>query len=121
MSSLRPYSSNIFKNKSNKKKIPLIKALSDIYSPKINNTFSKTLSKTPTPLRFLKEKSNIFAKSNENLDLLNLIIKSSPNQYNQKKINEEDFTEPKEEKMLINKQNEESNKFEEKQKIIKKN
>jgi len=87
MSSLRPYSSNIFKNKSNKKKIPLIKALSDIYSPKINNTFSKTLSKTPTPLRFLKEKSNIFAKSNENLDLLNLIIKSSPNQYNQKKIN----------------------------------
>ena len=37
------------------------------------------------------------------------------------KINEEDFTEPKEEKMLINKQNEEKHKFEAKSKVHKNN
>ena len=37
------------------------------------------------------------------------------------KINEEDFTEPKEEKMLINKQNEEKHKFEAKPKAHKNN
>ena len=80
MNSQRPYSSNIFKGKPLQKKLKLMKVLNNNDMPQINNTYSRT--RHPTSLRLYKEKSNIFAKSNENFDLLNLMIKSSPNQYN---------------------------------------
>ena len=85
MKSHRPYSSNIFKGKPLQKKLKLMKVLNNNDMPQINNTYSRT--RPPTSLHLYKEKSNIFAKSNENFDLLNLMIKSSPNQYNRKKIN----------------------------------
>ena len=85
MKSHRPYSSNIFKGKPLQKKLKLMKVLNNNDMPQINNTYSRT--RPPTSLHLYKDKSNIFAKSNENFDLLNLMIKSSPNQYNRKKIN----------------------------------
>ena len=85
MKSHRPYSSNIFKGKPLQKKLKLMKVLNNNDIPQINNTYSRT--RPPTSLHLYKDKSNIFAKSNENFDLLNLMIKSSPNQYNRKKIN----------------------------------
>ena len=85
MNSHRPFSSNLFKGKSLQKKLKLMKVLNNSEMPQINNTYSRT--RPPTSLHLYKEKSNIFAKSNENFDILNLMIKSNPNQYNQKKIN----------------------------------
>ena len=85
MSSHRPFSSNSFKGKNFHKKLKIMKILSNANLPKVNNTVSK--SRPTTSLRLLKENSNIYAKSNENLDILNLMIKSNPNQYNQEKIN----------------------------------
>ena len=86
MNSHRPFSSNMFKiNKLPNRKL-MMKVFSNDKLPNMNNnTF--TISRPKTTLHLLKEKSDIFAKSNENLDLLNLLIKSSPNQYNPKKIN----------------------------------
>ena len=81
----RPFSSNTFKGTNFRKKIHIMKILNKNNFQKINNTFNKHRPKTS--LHLLKEKSNIFAKSNDNLDIVNLMIKSSPNQYNQKKIN----------------------------------
>ena len=85
MSSHRPFSSNSFKGKNIHKKLKIMKILSNANLPKLNNTVSK--SRPTTSLRLLKENSNIYAKSNDNLDVLNLMIKSNPNQYNQEKIN----------------------------------
>ena len=84
MKSHRPFSSNAFKGKPVKRKLHIIKALSNNNFQINDNTFTKNRPKTS--LKLLKEKSNIFAKSNDNLDLINLMIKSSPNQYNPKRI-----------------------------------
>ena len=61
----------------------------------------------------IKKKLNNDNKDKEKDKLNEELIKN--------KINEEDFTEPKEEKMLINKQNEEKHKFEAKPKVHKNN
>jgi hypothetical protein len=84
MNSHRPFSSNAFKNNKLPKRKFIMKVFNDKL-PNMNNTFTRPRPKTT--LRLLKEKSDIFAKGNENLNLLNLMIKSSPNQYNPKKIN----------------------------------
>ena len=85
MNSHRPFSSNAFQNNKLPKRKIMMKVFSNDKLPKMNNTFTR--KRPNTTLRLLKEKSDILAKSNENLDLLNLMIKSSPNQYNPKKIN----------------------------------
>ena len=84
MNSHRPFSSNAFKNNKLPKRKFIMKVFNDKL-PNMNNTFTRPRPKTT--LRLLKEKSDIFSKGNENLNLLNLMIKSSPNQYNPKKIN----------------------------------
>ena len=85
INSHRPFSSNSYKGKHFHKSLKILKNLSNANLPKVNNTFSKT--RPPTSLHLLKGNSNIYAKSNENLDVLNLMIKSNPNQYNPEKIN----------------------------------
>ena len=90
----RPFSSNPLKNKKISKKMRLYNALNNsnfirklpsfISNNKINT--SKTLH-LKTSSQFLNN-TNILNNSKENsLDLLNLIIKSNPNQYNYQKIN----------------------------------
>ena len=85
MDSHRPFSSNLFKGKPLQKKLKLMKVLNNNDMPQINTTYSRI--RPSTSLHLYKEKSNIFARSNDNFDILNLMIKSSPNQYNRKKIN----------------------------------
>ena len=84
MNTHRPFNSSAFKGDKIPKRKFIMKVLSNGSLPNLNNTFSK--SRPKTSLRFLKEKSDFFSKSNEKLDIINLMIKSSPNQYNQKKI-----------------------------------
>ena len=84
MSTHRPFSSKIFKVDKLPKRKYIMKVLSNSDLPKLNNTFSKIRPKTS--LRFFKEKSDIMSRNNQDLDIINLMIKSCPNQYNQKKI-----------------------------------
>ena len=92
MNSHRPFSSNPIKSNNFKKNKFMMKVLSHHEIPSINNSFLRARPKTS--FRLLKEKSDIFPNRNDNLDVLNLMIKSSPNQYDPKKINKK--------KMIIN-------------------
>ena len=85
MQTHRPFSSNAFKAKHFRKMVLKMKYINNVQIPKINLTYSKSPHETAYHLK--KSTSDIIYKSNENLDLLNLMIKSSPNQYNTKKIN----------------------------------
>ena len=93
----RPLSSNIFKNKKFIKKKSLInnalnnsnfvRKLSTFNSySNINNSYSIIHPKTS--LQNIKINNIIKNSSENNLDVLNLIIKNSPNQYNYQKINQ---------------------------------
>ena len=82
----RPFSSNPFKSKDQKKslRIRLNSAINDLDRNRrfntINNRFRPKTS-------FQKGKLNLFSKNEEQkLDVLNLIIETNPNQYNSKKI-----------------------------------
>ena len=86
MSSHRPFSSNVRKSSNFKKSKFMVKVLSNHEMPSITNSLLNN-SRPKTSFRLMKEKSDIFPKRNDHLDLLNLMIKSSPNQYDQKKIN----------------------------------
>ena len=81
----RPFSSNPFKSKDQKKslRIRLNSAINDLDRNRrfntINNRFRPKTS-------FQKGKLNLFSKNEEQkLDVLNLIIETNPNQYNSKK------------------------------------
>ena len=84
MSSHRPFSSNVRKSSNFKKSKFMVKVLSNHDMPSITNSLLNN-SRPKTSFRLMKEKSDIFPKRNDHLDLLNLMIKSSPNQYDQKK------------------------------------
>ena len=97
MKSKRPHSSNIFKNKKFIKKKRLInnalnnsnfvRKLSTFNSySNINNSYSIIHPKTS--LQNIKINNIIKNSSENNLDVLSLIIKNSPNQYNYQKINQ---------------------------------
>ena len=89
MKSKRPFSSNPFKIGTKKSlKIRLNSALNDMKPQKRFNTISNKSRPRTTKLNTI----NIFSKNTEeNLDVLHLIIESNPNQYNtlkiQKKLN----------------------------------
>ena len=96
MKSRRPFSSNPFKKGKIKKKLLLMNSLNnsnDIFkklpSFSINsNNVNKTLIERPQTSLFQINKKNIFSRNiSDNLDVLNLIIETNPNQYNLKKIN----------------------------------
>ena len=89
----RPFSSNMFKNKKISKKMRLYNALNNsnfvrkLPSFKSNNKINTSTLHQKGSSIFLNN-TNILDNSKENsLDLLNLIIKSNPNQYNYQKIN----------------------------------
>ena len=89
----RPFSSNPFKNKKISKKMRLYNALNNsnfvrkLPSFNSNNKFDTSTIHLKRSSKFLNN-TNILNNSKENsLDLLNLIIKSNPNQYNYEKIN----------------------------------
>ena len=86
MKSKRPFSSNPFKSKDQKKslRIRLNSAINDFERNQrfntINNHFRPKTS-------YQKGKLNLFSKNEEEkLDVLNLIIETNPNQYNSRKI-----------------------------------
>ena len=89
----RPFSSNMFKNKKISKKMRLYNALNNsnfvrkLPSFNSNNKINTSTLRQKGSSIFLNN-TNILDNSKENsLDLLNLIIKSNPNQYNYQKIN----------------------------------
>ena len=89
----RPFSSNMFKNKKISKKMRLYNALNNsnfvrkLPSFNSNNKINTSTLPQKGSSIFLNN-TNILNNSKENsLDLLNLIIKSNPNQYNYQKIN----------------------------------
>ena len=84
LSNLR-FNSTYLKNKRNSKKFRIIKSLNN---NSINNSNNAFLYITQSSFHEIKE-NNILKKNNsENLKVLNLIIESNPNQYNNKKINQ---------------------------------
>ena len=88
MKKKRPFSSNPFKSKVPKKtlRIRLNSAINDLdrKNPRFNTINNRFRPKTSF---ITKGKMNIFSKNEEEkLDVLNLIIETNPNQYNQKKI-----------------------------------
>ena len=98
LSNLR-FNSTYLKNKRNSKKFRIIKSLNNNNSAEklpslnlnnnsINNSNNAFLYRTQSSFHEIK-KNNILKKNNsENLKVLNLIIESNPNQYNNKKINQ---------------------------------
>ena len=90
----RPLSSNSFKYRKTTKKMLLVRALNNSkYAKKLSSYNSYTNINNSASIQGLKtsrkylDKSNLLSsRSNDNLDVLNLIIKSNPNQYNYKKI-----------------------------------
>ena len=89
----RPFSSNPFKYKKITKKMKLMNVLnnsnSTYYSklPSFNSNNNNISNIRPrASLQFLNKTNITPKKSNQNLDVLNLIIKSNPNQYNYQKI-----------------------------------
>ena len=95
MKSKRPYSSNPFKVGKLTKKMRLRSSLNksnivtQLPSFNSNNKNNNTSFNRPkTPLQYL-DNTNIISNNNskDNLDVLSLIIKSNPNQYNYQKIN----------------------------------
>ena len=90
----RPFSSNPFKRKNIDKKLRLIKSINNSnYLKKLpsfnsnSNNKTKSFSRPQTSMQQINL-NNVFSKnSNDNLDVLSLIIESNPTQYNYKKIN----------------------------------
>ena len=94
MNSKRPLSSNPLKYKKILKKKRLIDSFSNsklvrkLPSFNSHNISSRSISRQKTSFLKSQNNSNIMIKiENQKLDVLNLIIKSNPNQYNYKKIN----------------------------------
>ena len=89
----RPVSSNPFKYKKITKKMKLVSALNNSNATKLStyNSYTNINNSTSihgpkTSLKHLEKSNLLSSRSNDKLDVLNLIIKSSPNQYNYKKI-----------------------------------
>ena len=86
MKSKRPFSSNPFKSKDQKKslRIRLNSAINDFER---NQRFNTINNRFRPKTSYQKGKLNLFSKNEEEkLDVLNLIIETNPNQYNSRKI-----------------------------------
>jgi len=93
------FNSTYLKNKRNSKKFRIIKSLNNNNSAErlptlnlnnnsINNSNNNFLYRTQSSFHEIKEKNILKKNNSENLQVLNLIIESNPNQYNNKKINQ---------------------------------
>ena len=96
MKSRRPISSDPFKKRKLTKKMRLMSALNNsnlvrkLPSLKINSNISNnntSFNRPKTSLQYLNKTNILSNNSNDDLDVLSLIIKSNPNQYNYEKIN----------------------------------
>ena len=93
------FNSTYLKNKRNLKKFRIIKSLKynnsaeklpslNLNNNSINNSNNTFLYRTQSSFNEIKENNILKKNKSENLKVLNLIIESNPNQYNNKKINQ---------------------------------